>query len=62
MTPGRPLRLPSPSEIRRIFDEPRQTPKALRDFMQAAAPMIESDFITEVAASVVASIAASPPG
>ncbi len=62
MTPGRPLRLPAPAEIRRIFDEPRQTPKALRDFMQAAAPMIESDFITEVAASVVASIAASPPG
>ena len=62
MTPARPLIIPAPSDIRRVFDEPRQPPKALRDFMQAAAPMIESDFITEVAASVVASIAASPPG
>ena len=62
MTPARPLSVPSPSDIRRIFDEPRQPPKALRDFMQAAAPMIEDDFITEIAASVVASIAASSPG
>ena len=62
MTPARPLSIPAPSDIRRIFDEPRQPPKALRDFMQAAAPMIEDDFITEIAASVVASIAASPPG
>ena len=62
MTPGRPLIVPTPSDLRRIFDEPRQPPKALRDFMRAAAPMIDNDFITEVAASVVASIAASPPG
>ena len=62
MTPARPLSVPVPSDIRRIFDEPRQPPKALRDFMRAAAPMIKDDFITEIAASVVASIAASPPG
>lgn len=62
MTPARPLIVPAPSDIRRIFDEPRQPPKALRDFMQAAGPMIKDDFITEIAASVVASIAASPPG
>ena len=62
MTPARPLIMPAPSDIRRVFDEPRQPPKALRDFMKAAAPLIEDDFITEIAASVVASIAASPPG
>ena len=62
MTPARPLSVPTPADIRSIFDEPRQPPKVLRDFMQAAAPIIKDDFITEVAASVVASIAASSPG
>ena len=62
MTPARPLSVPTPSDIRCIFDEPRQPPKVLRDFMRAAAPMIKDDFITEIAASVVASIAASSPG
>ena len=62
MAPARPLRVPAPSDIRSIFDEPRQPPKALRDFMQTAAPIIKDVFITGVAASVVASIAASSPG
>ena len=62
MTPARPLSIPAPSDIRRAYDEQRQPPKALRDFMRAAAPLIEDGFITEIAASVVASIAASPPG
>ena len=62
MTPARPLSVPTLSDIRSIFDEPRQPPKVLRDFIQAAAPIIKDDFITELTASVVASIAASSPG
>ena len=50
MIPPRPLRLLAPGEIRQIFEEPREIPSLLRDFMTTIAPTIKEDSITALIA------------
>ena len=56
MTPARPLHLLTPAEVRRIFDEPREIPAVLRDFMAVISPVVDDDFITSLIAVAVTGV------